>query len=152
MPVTHKGSFWPALLALWAIPSLASANPSPAAGPLALPLAFGFEAIAVAIVAAVAGYNWGRMGYCWFATTAITFFGILWPLLALITAVNGDGWALLGGLAIGEAAVVAIEACLLRFFSHQRFFNPNHRNPLPWSAAISVSLVINFLSFLIGAL
>ncbi len=140
------------VLVLAAMATPAWANPS-AGGELVVISLF-IETIAVAVMARTALRAvpiWGT----WVAVTAVTWLLMILGIYGVTTLMGLDElrppttWYVLG---LFEAAVIAVEAVILKWISTIGFFRKPETPPMRWAEAAFISIAANLLSLAVPLL
>jgi hypothetical protein len=140
------------LLTWLMLPSVALANPMPVENGPFIGL-FG-EAVVIALILGIRGFDPIRFFYSWVVVTLTTFvllvsghyaFGRLDEATRIIPSGSGVFLFLLA-----EAGIVLVEAIVLQRMTRLSFFQRKKTVPLGFTQALSYSLIANAVSFLLG--
>ena len=138
------------VLLLVALPSIALADPIPIGGRPGIGLAA--EALLIAVILGIKGFNPIRFFFSWGAVTVATFMMLAGGFLLLERIASPETWDNYGFflLVLAEAAIVCIEAIVLQRMTRIRFFRRREVAPLHFGQALAYSLLVNVVSFLVG--
>ena len=135
-------------------PSVAIANPSPVGGPYGPFIGLFVETLLIAIILGSKGFDPIRFFYSWGLVTSATFlmliggfYAFAWIDKATLDIPFGTGIVM---FFLAEAVIVFVEAITLQRLTRYAFFRRKEVVALNFPQAITISLIINFASFLFG--